>query len=187
MCSHTKSSPKCRRRKGALNTTQETQLPLCLAKGANHHSRPAIWPLLPFQPHCLLLLTRFRCSSKMDSLTSHWKHFKLFCRLFPSDHPIAPDSILRNPCHSSTLSSNAMSFKKFSLITSINSEIYVSEKHYVNYNMQCKCWLLVYQHFAYPTIHRPISSWTVIGVQILIRPQPHTISQRPGPLSLKSM
>lgn len=76
-------------------------------------------------------------------LTSQWKHLKLLCRLFPSDHPIVPDSILRNPCNSSTLSSNVMSFK-FSLITSIKSEIYRCEKYYVNHNMQCKCWLLVY-------------------------------------------
>lgn len=122
MCCHTKSSPKSKRRKGALNTTQENAAALCLTKGANL-SRPAIWPLLPFQPHCWLLSTRFRCSIKMDPLTSLWKHLRLFWRLTPGDHPIAPDTILINSCNSSTPSSNATSFKKLSLTTPIKSEL----------------------------------------------------------------
>ena len=84
-----KNSPKSEKKR-SFDYNKKMQLPLCLAQGATHHSRPGIWPLLPSPPHHLLPLTRFRCSSKADPLVSHWKHLKLSWRLSPSDHPTAP-------------------------------------------------------------------------------------------------
>ena len=85
-----KKQPKIWEEKELWIQHKKMQLPLCLTQGATHHSRPRIWPLLPSPPHCLLPLTRFRCSSKADPLISHWKHLKLSWRLSPSDHPTAP-------------------------------------------------------------------------------------------------
>ena len=138
-CSHTKTAQNPRR-KGALTTTRKMQLPLCLAQGATHHSRPGLWPLLPSPPHHLLPLTRFRCSSKADPLVSHWKHLKLSWRLPPSDHPTAPRiQSWKTPATLQPLAQ--MSCLLRSLLSSHQPKVsYVSEVHYANYEytMQLK-------------------------------------------------
>lgn len=79
-----KKQPKVQEKKRSFEyNTRNTAAPLSCKRGQPPF-KDAIWPLLPFQSLCLLLLTRFiRCSSKIDPHTLQWKYL----RLFPSDQP----------------------------------------------------------------------------------------------------
>ena len=124
-----KKQPKIREEKELWIQHKKMQLPLCLAQGATHHSRPGIWPLLPSPPHCLLPLTRFRCRPTHISL----KAPQTFLEAVPqwsSDSPRIqswkPSAILQPLAQMSCLLRSLLSPHQ-------STVSHVSEMHHVNH------------------------------------------------------
>lgn len=143
MRSHTKRSPKSRIRKGALTKAQENTAAPLSSKGANHYSRLATGLCyLSNISYCTWPDSHAPANRTQPHLTESTLSFSAGCSPGPRYYSEKP--------YGSSTSTQMLSFKKFSLITPIKSEMHRSKA-------LCKlltCYINIdYMHFAYPTTH----------------------------------